>query len=211
MYLDKKTVAKYMIHCGIRNVFAGECPVSNHVIILSAKEVVQDLAKAAGVVLQADISRFVKDQYRKDFVALMKSRYNFFKHADRDHDEEIEITNIQFSNEADLFFVIVNWGQLFGQWTKHMQTFMMYMMIGHPNWFDLDALPEQMSGTAKTGIAEFGKQGRRSLCETLYLVVEQDPEMRRERAEVKEMSFAASAEATEKRVLKGSAFSRKKA
>lgn len=213
MQIDKQTAARYMINCAIRNVFRGECPVSNHLIILSAKEILLDVAKSTNTVLRSDLTNSVKDEYKAPFRQLLKERYNFFKHADNDHDHEIDITNIQFSNELELILVTDNYKELFGSPTQHMQAFLLYCLVQHPKIYNMEdgKLAPDVKELFLNNAKELAKDGRRALCEFLDLHFSMDSDMKRERDESRKLSFREKEAVAEREgEFQGPFFKRKK-
>lgn len=213
MQVDKQTAARHMINCAIRNVFAGECPISNHVLILSAKEILLGIARSTGTPLKLDPTAIVRAEHRSAFINLLKERYNFFKHADQDHDFEIDITNIQYSNEMELMLVIDNYKDIFQSVTLHMQTFQLYFFLEHPNICDLDKayLSSEDRGIIQHYSALMTEGGRKSLCGYFEGHLRRKPDAVAEREEASELSFAAEEDVTPRGGdLKGPFFKRKK-
>ena len=100
-YIDKQTTAKWLINCAIRNIFVGECAVSNHVVVQAAQGLLHDYARTHKIKLTFDILNYFKPEYASKTATLFKERYNFFKHSKQDADQEIDITNIQVQNEIE--------------------------------------------------------------------------------------------------------------
>lgn len=137
MYIDKQCAARLLIHASIRSVFNSECPVTNHVTIMSARQIMNEYADAHGITLTHDMRLNLKSDssLAKKFEYLWKTKYNFFKHGDEDYDEEIHIGNISIINEFETLFNIEKYKQLFGQRTGHMARFLMYLVILYPDKF----------------------------------------------------------------------------
>lgn len=189
--IDKQTAARYMIHCAIRNTLNGECPVSNHVIILSAREILFDLAKTRGVTLASDLGNLVKDEHRAEFRRRMKERYNFLKHADEDHDHELDITNIQFSNDGELLMVIAHYRELFGEQTAHMRSYASFALMVFREAFSVDDVelnPERRETTREL-VNFLATATRRELCEALADGLIRSLEVSHEFADARELNF----------------------
>jgi hypothetical protein len=94
-FADKSTVVRRLIHGAVRNTCRLECPITNHVVIHSANGILEEYAKRTGAGLQFDILARAKLEYKDEMRRLIRSRYTFFKHAKRDHDQEINITSLR--------------------------------------------------------------------------------------------------------------------
>jgi len=173
MYIDKQTVVKWQVNASIRNILAGECPVATHVIVQSAREIMYEYAKAKNIELIHDLSNLVKPEHVKTVRAVFKEHYNFFKHADKDADDEIDITNIHVVNEAETMLNIGKFNQLFKIPSQHMMVFNMYMMMRKPDLFDIDQMPFPNFAMAmlKDLIAEHQGRSRSELCPLFYDVL----------------------------------------
>jgi len=188
MYIDKKHVARLLIHASIRNIFIGECPVANHVTAMSGRQVLHEYADAHGIALTHDMRTYLKDKsLLREFESLWKTRYNFFKHADRDYDEEVNIRNISFLNEMETLFNLQKYQQMFGEMTGHMKVFMCFLAVMHPDKMkiELDEVRSRLSEVLKktTGMS------RRDIYEVFSYGLTTEPQTKAEIAEARELSF----------------------
>jgi len=191
LQIDKQTAARYMINCAIRNVLSGECPVSNHVIILSAREILFDIAKTKGIKLASDLANLVKDEHRAEFRRRMKERYNFLKHAKTDHDYELDIANIQFSNDGELLMVIAHYNELFGEQTAHMRSYMSFALVIFREAFSVDEVESNSERRERTRerVNFLATATRRELCEGLEHALLRSQEVSQEFADARELNF----------------------
>lgn len=210
--IDKQTAARYMINCAIRNVLNGECPVSTHVLVLSAKEILQGVAQSTGVKLSLDPAEMVRPEERLAFRRVLKERYNFFKHADKDHDFEIDITNIQRSNEMELILVMDNYRDLYGLVSRHMLTFQLFFMLMYPDIFDFEKgkVSDDDMATLHHWMRELTKDGRTVLCAELEKFLASEPVALKEREEARSLSCAEVVTLPLRDCLEGPFFKRQK-
>jgi hypothetical protein len=81
LYIDKREVTRRLIHEAIRRVFLGGDPIANHVLIGSARSLIEEYVKASGGKLLFDLEALIKPEHLKGFRDAFKSHYNFFKHS----------------------------------------------------------------------------------------------------------------------------------
>jgi hypothetical protein len=118
--LDKQEATRHLIHTAIRLIAKMEDPFAVHVLVHSADKLVIDVAKSRGRKLRVDWEEYIKPEYHKHFFARNRAAYNYFKHADKDFDEDLPVSNIMMLNVITLFICIVNYTELFGEMTNHM-------------------------------------------------------------------------------------------
>ena len=119
--MTKQEAVRHLIHSAGRMIAAREDPFAIHLLIQSADKLLIDLAKKAGKPLTFRWDQFVKPEYKDALVSVIRETYNFFKHADRDHDAELYVGEIVKTNILQLGLCIVNYGAVFGDWTDHMK------------------------------------------------------------------------------------------
>jgi hypothetical protein len=119
--MTKQEAVRHLIHSAGRMIAAREDPFAIHLLIQSADKLLIDLAKKAGKPLTFRWDEFVKPEYKDALVSGIRETYNFFKHADRDHDAELYVGEIVKTNILQLGLCIVNYGAVFGDWTDHMK------------------------------------------------------------------------------------------
>jgi hypothetical protein len=90
--VSKLNAACRQLRTAIALWFTDGDPVSTHMLAFAAYEVLHALSKKRDpnrrdLLFDSDL---VKDEYRKDWLAVVKREANFFKHADRDGDSVIE-------------------------------------------------------------------------------------------------------------------------
>ncbi len=100
--VSKLDAAKRQLDAAIELWFYDQDPVAVHTLAAAAYEIIHDinLKKGGSVDLLYD-TVMIKDEYRKEYVDLVKKPGNFFKHADRDPEAILE-----FAVEACFGFFI---------------------------------------------------------------------------------------------------------
>jgi hypothetical protein len=118
--ITKKQAVRHLIHAAVRMIAAAEDPFAIHLIIQSADKLLIDLSKKLKKPLALDWSENIKDEYRSPLMLVFRETYNFLKHADKDHDEELHVGSIAESNVLQLAVCAGNYHALFGEYTDHM-------------------------------------------------------------------------------------------
>jgi ABC-type Fe3+ transport system substrate-binding protein len=79
-------------------IAAGEDPFATNMLIQSADKLTIDIAKNTNRKLPFTWDKFAKPEYKDGVFALIRETYNFFKHADEDHDEQLHVMDIALFN-----------------------------------------------------------------------------------------------------------------
>jgi len=77
-------------------------------------------------------SAMIKDEYRKQWIKVIKNPMNFFKHADSDPEETLE-----FSPLGSMGFIMgaASCLRFLGEQTSHaMGAFTIWLVVNKPNW-----------------------------------------------------------------------------
>jgi len=104
-------------------------------LIQSADKLTIDIAMNTKQKLPFTWDEFGKPEYKKGVLATIRETYNFFKHADDDHDEELPVIDIAVFNVLQLGIVIVNYHALYGAMTNHMSLFFNFAKLVSPAGF----------------------------------------------------------------------------
>jgi hypothetical protein len=95
----------------------------------SAEKLLIDLAKKKNRELRVDWELYIKPKYQKKFFARHRAAYNYFKHADKDFDDDLAVRDIMRLNVMTLFICVANYQQVFGgEITHHMALLMAFVM-----------------------------------------------------------------------------------
>jgi hypothetical protein len=138
--ITKKQAVRHLIHAAVRMIAAAEDPFAIHLIIQSADKLLIDLSKRLKRPLAHDWVENIKDEYRAPLIVVFRETYNFLKHADNDHDEELHVGSIAESNILQLAVCTANYYALFGEITDHMRLLFTFAKLVLPEGF---VMPDQ--------------------------------------------------------------------
>ena len=138
--LDKQEAIRHLIHTAIRLIANREDPFAIHVLVHSADKMLIDMAKQRGQELRVDWENYVKPEYHKDFFTRYRAIYNYFKHADKDFDDDLPVRDIMSLNVMTLLICTANYSILFGEITNHMTLLMVFGMALFPQMIDQTAI-----------------------------------------------------------------------
>ena len=138
-YMDKQEAIRHLIHAAIRLVQKHEDPFAIHLLVHSADKMLIDLAKKRGQEPRIDWELYIKPEYHKVFFKKIRATYNYLKHADTDFDEKLPVRNIMMLNASAIFLCLANYSKLFGELTKHMLLFHIFMLNIWPQLLKPDA------------------------------------------------------------------------
>ncbi len=163
--IGKLQIAEHHIDASLQMIAANVNAYSTHLIVHSCQRILFDLAKARGSFTTADHRLYVKQDRQKEWLKLMSAASNYFKHADKDHDEGYtgpSVENLSDVNEAELMMNIADAQRLGSESRAHWSDFVNYVMIRNPGLFKLDyifagkpearALLDDLVGTPKSEI-----------------------------------------------------------
>jgi hypothetical protein len=131
--VSKIDAARRQLDTAIELWFYDKDPVSVHALARAAYEIIHDInqKKGGGVDLLFD-SVVIKDEYQKEWAAVLKAPGNFFKHADRDPEDIVE-----FPLEGSLLFFIFairglhNLGE---RRSARAEVFLKWIEVNRPEW-----------------------------------------------------------------------------
>jgi len=128
--LSKLEVAAAQLDTAIRLWFSETDTISAHSLACAAHQIIHDVNKNRGGDALLFDSPVFRDEHRKDVVNHLSREYNFFKHADRDHDSEIEFDDAR----TEKFLFLCSWAlERFGlQMTEMRRAINIYFTIHHP-------------------------------------------------------------------------------
>jgi hypothetical protein len=133
--ITKQQAVRHLIHSAGRMIAAREDPFAIHLLIQSADKLLIDLAKKKGQKLRFNWDEFIKPEYKDALIQSIRETYNFFKHADKDHDSNLYVGEIAKTNILQLGLCIVNYTSLFGEWTDHMKFLFYVAKVVSPGGF----------------------------------------------------------------------------
>jgi hypothetical protein len=101
--ISKLDAAHRQLRTAIQLWFADGDPVSIHTLSYAAYEIIHAASKRLNPTRSALLfdTKSVKDEFRREFITLVKKDANFFKHANRHGEEQIEL----FTEMTELFLM----------------------------------------------------------------------------------------------------------
>ncbi len=130
--VSKLDAACRQLDCAIELWFADKDDVSIHTLAAAAHQIIYDINKKKGGQELFFDSMTIKDEYRSEFIALVKKNMNFFKHADKDPEgitEFVPIGSILF-----MLFSLVGLQQLGESLNDVEDVFLLWLALHYPNW-----------------------------------------------------------------------------
>jgi len=92
------------------------------------------------IYVEFDYRIMIKDEYHRDYLDKMRQKYNYFKHADRDTDETLDVDHQQIHrlNETLLALLVHGYRKVFGELTAPMDIYSRWLVIAYPHLIKWD-------------------------------------------------------------------------
>jgi hypothetical protein len=130
--LTKLEVAERQLRVAIRLFFERKDVVAVHTLAAASRDLLNDLAKRKGIKsFSTMIEDIVRPEKLKEFREAFRRPQNFFKHADRDAEGQID-----FYYEGTKFFIleaVINYGWVTGSHFLEAQMFYAWFLIKNPH------------------------------------------------------------------------------
>ena len=157
--VSKLDAARRQLDCAIELWFADMDDVSIHTLAAAAYQVIHDINKKKGGQELFFDSMKIKDEYRGEFVRLVKRDMNFFKHADKDPEGVTEF--VPMGSIIFMVFSIMGLQHLGERLNDVEDSFLLWLALHRPNWIK-EAFRKQIEQTFPVqdlkGIRGLGKQ-----------------------------------------------------
>ena len=131
VFLTKFEVAERQLNQAIRLFFEEGDSVSIHTLAEAASQILYDLRSKTGATSFLRDSDWIREDHKKEWLAILSKSRNFFKHADRDADQTHEF------NEAFNHFSLIDAVSMYMHskhaWTPETALFMGWLSVVHPN------------------------------------------------------------------------------
>ena len=123
--------------------------LATHLVASSASKIAMDLCEKR----HPDLNLwkvYIKPEFHSQFFKLMRKNYNFLKHADRDTEDQIEVTNLREINCFEILTTQWHREALFGN-VRNWQNlvFFSYIALKYPKWLKLDTFSDQQKNAVK--------------------------------------------------------------
>lgn len=131
--INKQSASRRLIASAVKGSFAQDDILAVHLNTMAAYDLLRGYADAKKIQLDWDLRDFIKEEHFADAMKnYFKKPYNFLKHADRDADAELDISNLEAINDVFLLWVAKMHHDCFKEWSKHQALFVNYMLFSHP-------------------------------------------------------------------------------
>jgi hypothetical protein len=113
-------------------------PISTHLLVMAADELIISLADARGVLLDHDYRIYIQDEFHEQYRRHIRKPYNYFKHADRDAHEKYEgppPKDLSVANELATALNVTGYLNLGGARKELCRDFIFYMAMRNPQLF----------------------------------------------------------------------------
>ena len=127
--VSKLAAARRQLDCALELWFADKDPVATHTLAAASYQIIHDInvKKMPDKELLFN-SVVIKDEFRQEFVNLLKAPSNFFKHADRDPESIIEL--VPFGTIVFMLYALVGF-QNIGETMTDIESAFLYWLIIH--------------------------------------------------------------------------------
>jgi len=114
--------------------------VAAHTIIMACEELFRSWYVKKDIYVEFDYRIMIKDEYHRDYLDKMRQKYNYFKHADRDTDETLDVDHQQIHrlNETLLALLVHGYRKVFGELTAPMDIYSRWLVIAYPHLIKWD-------------------------------------------------------------------------
>lgn len=162
---DKLSVLRDQIDNAVILVSLENSFVSAHTIIMAAEELLRTWYVEKNTYVDFDYRFYIKDEHQRDYLRIMREKYNFFKHADRDIDAVLEIDREQLHklNEMLLGILIYGYRKLISTVTTAMDIYASWYAIAYPDYIKWDEVAGGREIKAKIAKLDDDKSVRRQI------------------------------------------------
>lgn len=139
--VGKLEAATRQINSAIRMHFDGGDPISVHTLAAAGLRVLRDLGERNGASFFRDeIARLGGPDEQKEFYAKLNRAANFFKHADKDAGDELELDEL--FNDAVIVLSIFCYQDLAKELSVEMLAMMAWFHALHPEFINENVAPD---------------------------------------------------------------------
>ena len=145
--VSKLEAAERQLRVAIRLFFERRDLVAVHTLAAASQEVLRDLGRPHGFKSIFKDSEFVRPEYREELAKRLNEAQNFFKHADRDRDEELK-----FYHETTKFYLFDGsflYNQVTGRQLPEIAVFQMWFVAKYPDLLKGHPLKEVITRVAQ--------------------------------------------------------------
>lgn len=122
-------------------------PYSTHLVVMACEEMIMSYADQAGINIQLDYRRFIVEDKQIMFRKIMRKQYNWFKHADLDHDQSYDgpsADDLAFLNETQTFFNMISFWGMRGTVPANISIYLAFMLKKHEYVFKVPEIYDEI-------------------------------------------------------------------
>lgn len=156
----KLDAAKRQLETTIRLYFSNGDPVSIHTLTAAAYNIVRDVNKRRGgqpLLIKEEFLNYVKEGYEKKIRNKINEAENFFKHAERDHEQTIDF-NPDLSEMLILEACSVYY-KLSGEFPPLFKLFQCWYIANHQSMFNFPEELQRIISETKQNVLQLGREG----------------------------------------------------
>lgn len=146
--VTKLDAARRQLRTAIRLFFADGDSISVHALAAAAHELLRGLLKPKGGGSLIKDNDWIRPEGLREYLAIMNSPQNFFKHADRDPDEVLDFTST--ITEVWILDCIAMYQKLTGRMLREYFVFTIWFGQQHPELLKSGLFAEQMQKLKET-------------------------------------------------------------
>jgi hypothetical protein len=142
MRLSKRGVIRAQLDGAILLIADEDSYIAGHTIVMACEELLRTWSDVKGLPYETDWRSRVNPKYKGHEHTFVRHKYNFFKHADKDINTEIDIEpeDIRQWNEIFLFLFVRGYVDLFSDLSQRMQSYYKWVAVQGVGT-DLESLP----------------------------------------------------------------------
>jgi hypothetical protein len=158
--ISKLDAAKRQLETVVRLYFSNGDPVSIHTLTAAAYNVIRDLnAKRGGkpLFMKEESLHRIKEGHQQEFRRILNQAENFFKHADRDHEETLD-----FNPDQSEFLILEAcsvYHRMSGEFPPLFKLYQTWFVANHPNMFNFTEEQQRAISMGRKEVINLGREG----------------------------------------------------
>ena len=134
--ITKLDVVAMQLKVAVTLFFQGSSPVAIHTLVAAAHQILVDLGKTQGIDSSIKNTVGLSNSEVQEFLRTINYPSNYFKHADRDSDENIDIDLLPQLTQDFIMDAVVMLQGLSGDIPFEAKVFWYWFVSKYPQWFD---------------------------------------------------------------------------
>lgn len=157
--ISKLDAVKRQLETAIRLYFVYGDPVAIHTLTSAAYNVIRDINKRRGgppLFAKDGFLDYIKEGHEREVRELINGAENFFKHADRDHDETLD-----FNPEQSEFLILEGCGtywKLTGEFPPLFRIYQTWFVAHHQTLFKLPDEQKSLIAQSASAVSQVSRE-----------------------------------------------------